>query len=182
MNSHLINHFPMSKGVSKMSEQVNEWMQQSMRAKRTGQSKQMSERCEQMSKWTSKWPSTAVWFLDYSGPQCNDIIRLSLLVTHMEWLWKTKFFFTFCKNDTFFLIVVTHHSSFRWSQHKKVKEISFFVFMSTQSEWRATKDEWCHWKKKSFLQKVKKNFVFHDHSIWVTSDERQMTSLHCGPE
>ena len=28
------------------------------------------EQCERTSKRTSEWPSTAVWVLSYSGPQC----------------------------------------------------------------------------------------------------------------
>ena len=32
----------------------------------------MSEQCERMIEQTSKWPCTAVWFLDCSGPQCLD--------------------------------------------------------------------------------------------------------------
>ena len=35
----------------------------------------MSERCDWTSKWTSGWPSTFVWILDYSGPQ---------------WIWKWR--------------------------------------------------------------------------------------------
>ena len=53
-NSHLFIHCPMSEGVSKVSE----------RCERT------SERCERTGEWTSKWPSTAVCILGYSGPQC----------------------------------------------------------------------------------------------------------------
>ena len=134
---------------------------------------------EQMDKRVAQYCSLVSW-LFWPSVQWH---HSSFVACHSYGVvMKNEFFFYFLQKWHFFLIVVTHHLSFRWSQHKKVKEISFFVFMSTQSEWRATKDEWCHWKKKSFLQKVKKNFVFHDHSIWVTSDERQMTSLHCGPE
>ena len=38
----------------------------------------MSERCEQTSEWTSEWPSTAVWILEYSGPQCFSLSLLLL--------------------------------------------------------------------------------------------------------
>ena len=53
--------------------------------------------------------STAVWFLDYSGPQCNDVTRLSSLVTQMEWSWKMIFFLLFAKMTLFFQ---WRHSSF----------------------------------------------------------------------
>ena len=62
-NSHLIIHFPTSEGVSEVSERANEWAQWRARAKRAVRSKRTSERCEQTSKRTSEWPSTAVCFL-----------------------------------------------------------------------------------------------------------------------
>ena len=47
------------------SKRANEWAQRSAQAKRAVQSKRMSERCEQMSDWTSEWPSTQrVEFID----------------------------------------------------------------------------------------------------------------------
>ena len=49
-------------GVSKRSEH--------------GGASSMSERCEQTSKQTSKWPGSAVWVLVYSGPQCDEIKRV----------------------------------------------------------------------------------------------------------
>ena len=52
-NGHLIIHFPMSEGVSEVSE----------REKQAGGSKLTSERCEHTSKWASKWHSTAVYIL-----------------------------------------------------------------------------------------------------------------------
>ena len=40
-------------------------------AKLVVRSEQTSERCEQTSKRTSEWPSTYIWVLDGSGPQCS---------------------------------------------------------------------------------------------------------------
>ena len=59
-NSHPIIHFPSSSKVSERSR-ARKWSKQcSARAR--------SERCEGMSKWTSKWTNTYVWILDYSRP------------------------------------------------------------------------------------------------------------------
>ena len=45
------------------------------------------EMCERTSKWTSEWPSTAVWIPDYSGPtwgeQINASRRDSVHVNHV---------------------------------------------------------------------------------------------------
>ena len=43
-------------------EQANEWVQRSTRANQAVWSKKMSERCEQMSEWTSEWPSLDSWW------------------------------------------------------------------------------------------------------------------------
>ena len=39
----------------------------------------MSKRCKRTSKRTSEWPSTAVWILDRSGPQCINEAHRSLI-------------------------------------------------------------------------------------------------------
>ena len=62
---NLIIDFPTSLGVI---DQANKWTQRSARAKQAMHSKRMSERCEQMSKWTSEWPSTYVLILGCSEP------------------------------------------------------------------------------------------------------------------
>ena len=61
IESHLIMVFPMSK----VSGQANECVQRSARAR---QGKRMRAQCERMIKQTSKWLSTSVCILDYSGP------------------------------------------------------------------------------------------------------------------
>ena len=63
-NRHLKSHCPMSKEVSEVSERANDWAQRRARAKRAVRSERTSER-------TSKWPSTPVCILGYSGPQCT---------------------------------------------------------------------------------------------------------------
>ena len=79
-NSHFILHFPMSEGVSEVSEQTSEWAQRSGRAKRVVQSKRTSEWCEWTSGWMSEWSSSSVWILGCSGPQWSrrEGERLSL--------------------------------------------------------------------------------------------------------
>ena len=59
-----------------------------------------SEQCEQMSERASGWPSTTVWFLDYSGPQCATGIRKvwtqnsgrSSCRINRNWHWQQMFF------------------------------------------------------------------------------------------
>ena len=67
--SYPIIHFPTSEGVSEVSKRADARGGQSAQAKRAARSKRMSERCEPTSERRSEWPSTAVWILDYSGPQ-----------------------------------------------------------------------------------------------------------------
>ena len=66
LNSIPIIHCPTNEGVS---EQTSEWEQYRAWAKRIVRSKRKSKWCERTSEWMSKWPSTVVWILDYSGPQ-----------------------------------------------------------------------------------------------------------------
>ena len=78
-NNHLIIHFPISEGVSKVSKRVSEWAQRSTRAKWVVRSKQTNEWCKQMSERTSKWPSTSVYILGCSGPQwISNTFQLSI--------------------------------------------------------------------------------------------------------
>ena len=86
INSHLIIHCPTSSGVSEMSERARKWAQRSARAKQARQSKRTSERCERMSKRTTEWPSTYIWVLGWSGPQCivgssGRVIQLRYWIT-----------------------------------------------------------------------------------------------------
>ena len=60
INSHPINHCPMSEGVSEVSEQANKWAQRSAWVKRAGRSKQTTYWCERTNERTSKWPSGPV--------------------------------------------------------------------------------------------------------------------------
>ena len=64
--------FPQTKQWAKWVQR-SAWAQQSAWAKRAEQSKQggTSERVSSASERTSKWPSTYIWILDYSGPQCS---------------------------------------------------------------------------------------------------------------
>ena len=39
----------------------------------------MSEQCQRMSEWTSEWPGTYVWILDYSGPQWKGSLTICSL-------------------------------------------------------------------------------------------------------
>ena len=59
MNSHPIIYCPTNEGVSKVSEQVSEWAQWSAQVKQA-----------------NEWPSTAVWILGCSGPQCSQRLQL----------------------------------------------------------------------------------------------------------
>ena len=68
---HQNSYFPMSEGVSEVSERANEWAQRRARAKRAVRSKRTSERCERTSERTSEWPSTYVLIFGYSRPQCS---------------------------------------------------------------------------------------------------------------
>ena len=66
------NHSLSPRAREWVSEQENEWAQQSSPARQAGWSKQISERCEWMSEWTSEWPSTYDWILGCSGQLCTE--------------------------------------------------------------------------------------------------------------
>ena len=72
-DSHLIIHFFMSEGVSKVRGRANEWAQRSARVKQKVRCERMSEQCEGMSKRTSKWHSTSVCILGCPGPLCIGV-------------------------------------------------------------------------------------------------------------
>ena len=66
-------HYPTSEGVSDVSEWANESAQWSARAKWVVWNKPTSEPCERTSEWTNDWPSTYIWVLGGSGPQCSCV-------------------------------------------------------------------------------------------------------------
>ena len=56
----IIIHFPMISGVNEwVSDWANKWAQRRAQAKQVVRSKRFNERCKQMSKCTSEWPSTS---------------------------------------------------------------------------------------------------------------------------
>ena len=127
INSLPINHCPTSEGVTKVSKRASKWGQRRARAKQAVRSKKTSERCKRTSEQMSDWPSTAVWFLDYFGPQWdekdsftmgqNNLILQHLLLTFpwaQEWMcercertskctsgWPRKGFWTIVPSNTF---------------------------------------------------------------------------------
>ena len=65
-----IIHCPTSSGVSKVSKRASEWAQRSAWAKQVVRTKRICERCKWTSERRSEWPSTPIFILGYSGPQC----------------------------------------------------------------------------------------------------------------
>ena len=76
--------------MSKVSEWAKQWAQRSTWVKWAVRSKRMSERCERTSERTSEWPSTSVFILGYSGPQCDLKTSQMLLEKDDPWLILTN--------------------------------------------------------------------------------------------
>ena len=67
---HLIFHLPTSSGVSERASEQTRAAQRSARAKQACWSKRLDERSERTSERTSDRPSTYVWILGFSRPDC----------------------------------------------------------------------------------------------------------------
>ena len=80
-DSHLIIHFFMSEGVSKVRGRANEWAQRSARGKRVVRSKRTSEWCERTSERTSEWPNTYIWVFGCSGLQCKNKLKWKMEIS-----------------------------------------------------------------------------------------------------
>ena len=124
-----------------------------------------SEQCEQTSEQTSKWPSTYVWILGWSGPWYHVIRSHSLLFFVL--LWQSKF--TWSDSGHFATSIEPRYPrppsiKYRIGQVVKHKQYGYRFVCAIYVNWLIFNTKL---QTKSFLQ------------IWFNALATKMSDRHC---